>query len=153
MKFEVYNGYMKFQCFNNQDIQIIGQIQMELRSGSWTAKICNILLVQHKSQNLMIRDILTKLGLALTQQQATKDRRLLKQPVLLPAAIWDMDQDSEPELNIQYREAAEKEPQTGNNTATESDDSENAPLLSPTRTPGRLHHQNLRSHLEIKHQR
>ena len=67
-----------------------------------------------------------------------------------------MDQDSEPELNIQYREAAQKEPQTGNNTATESDDSENAPLLSPTRTPGKItpsKHQNLRSHSEIKHQR
>ena len=49
-----------------------------------------------------------------------------------------MDQDSEPELNIQYREAAQKEPQTGNNTATESDYSENAPLLSPTRTPGKI---------------
>ena len=52
--------------------------------------------------------------------------------------MWDMDQDSELELNIQYREAAQKEPQTGNNTATEIDDSENAPLLSPTRTPGNI---------------
>ena len=65
-------------------------------------------------------------------------RRLLKQLVLTPAVIWDMDQDSEPELNIQYREVALKEPQSGNNTATESEDSENAPLLSPTRTPGKI---------------
>ena len=32
------------------------------------------------------------------------DRRLLKQPVLSPSAMWDIEQDSEPELNIQYRE-------------------------------------------------
>ena len=66
VKKEEYNGYMKFKCFNNQDIPIIGQIQMELRSGSLTAKNCNILVVKHKSQNLMGRDILTKLGLTLT---------------------------------------------------------------------------------------
>ena len=40
------------------------------------------------------------------------DRRFLKQPVLSPAAIWDIDQDSEPEPNIQYREAAQKEPKS-----------------------------------------
>ena len=30
MILESYNGQMKFKCFNNQDIPIIGQIQMEL---------------------------------------------------------------------------------------------------------------------------
>ena len=49
-----------------------------------------------------------------------------------------MDQDPEPELNIQYRETAQKEPNTGNNTATESKDSENAPLPNPTRTLGKI---------------
>ena len=73
------------------------------------------------------------------------DRRLLKQPVLSPAAIWDMDQDSEPKLNIHYREAAQKETQSGNNTATENQDFENAPLLSPTRTPGKT----IQSKIEI----
>ena len=68
LKLEDYNGYLNFKCFNNQDILIIGQIQMELRSGSWTAKNYNILVVKHKSQNLMGRDIFTKLGLNLTQQ-------------------------------------------------------------------------------------
>ena len=46
-----------------------------------------------------------------------------------------MEQDSEPELNIQYREEAQKESRPGINITSESDDSENAPLLSPTRTP------------------
>ena len=52
-------------------------MQMELQSGSWTAKNCNILVVKHNSQNLMGRDILTKLGLTLTQQQATKGKKIL----------------------------------------------------------------------------
>ena len=69
MNMEPYNGQTKFKCFNNQDIPIIGQIQMELHSGSWTAKNCNILVVKHGSQYLMVRDILAKLGLTLTQQQ------------------------------------------------------------------------------------
>ena len=56
------------------DIPIIGQFQMELRSGSMTAKNCYILVVKHKSQNLMGRDIL---GLTLTQQQATKGKKIL----------------------------------------------------------------------------
>ena len=77
IKLEDYNGYMKIKCFNNQDIPIIGQIQMELRSGSWTAKNCNILVVKHKSQNLVGRDILTKLRQTLTQQQANKGKKIL----------------------------------------------------------------------------
>ena len=66
MNLESCNGQMKFKCFNNQDIPIIGQIQMEVQSGSWTAKNCNILVLKHGSQNLMGRDILAKLGLKLT---------------------------------------------------------------------------------------
>ena len=70
MILEPYNEQMKFKWFNNQDIPILGQIQMELQSGSWTARNCNILVVKHRSQNLMGRDVLTKLGLTLTQQQS-----------------------------------------------------------------------------------
>ena len=69
MSLEPYKGPMKFKCFNNQDIPIIRQIQMELHSGSRTAKNCNILVVKHRSRNLMGRDVLSKLGLTLTQQQ------------------------------------------------------------------------------------
>ena len=93
-----------------------------------------------RKQNTALSNIVTKPNKQHLSYKQIKnfasDRRLL--PVLSPAAMWDMDQDSEPELNIQYREAAQKEAQTGNNTATESDYSENAPLLSPTRTPGKI---------------
>ena len=49
-----------------------------------------------------------------------------------------MDMDSEPELKIQYRETAKKQSGPGFNIASESDDSENAPLLSLTRTQGKI---------------
>ena len=52
--------------------------------------------------------------------------------------MWDMEQDSEPELNIQYKETTEKTPPPDNTNLTESEDSENAPLLSPTRIPGKI---------------
>ena len=110
-----------------------------------------------RKPNNALSNIVTKLNKQNLSYKQIKnfasDRRLLKQPVLSPAAILDMDQDSEPELNIQYREAAQKEPQTGNNTHTESDDSENAPLLSPTRTPVKITPSKLDITLEIKHQR
>ena len=61
LEMKPYNKQMKFKCFNNKDIPIEGQIQIELQSGSWTARNCNILVVKHGSQNLMGRDILAKL--------------------------------------------------------------------------------------------
>ena len=51
------------------------------------------------------------------------DRRLLKQPVLTPSAMWDIEQDSEPELNIQYKEGSEKVPHRDNIISNESEDS------------------------------
>ena len=89
--------------------------------------LSNIVTKQNK-QNLSYKKI----------KHFASDRKLLKQPVLSPATIWDMDQDSEPELNIQYREDAKKGTRPEVNIASESHDSENAPLLSPTRTPGKI---------------
>ena len=66
------------------------------------------------------------------------DRKLLKQPVLTLAAMWDMEQDFEPELNIQYKKPIQKDSHPDNHVSTEKEDSENAPLLSPTRTPGKI---------------
>ena len=65
------------------------------------------------------------------------DRRLLMQPVLIPAAIRDMEQDSEKELNVQHKQPIRKDPHTDSSVPTESEDSENAKLLRPTRTPVR----------------
>ena len=77
IKIEKYNNNTKFKCFNNNDIPIIGQLQLEINSGSWTATNCIILVVEHKSQNLMGRDILAKLGLTLVQQHSNKGKKIL----------------------------------------------------------------------------
>ena len=52
--------------------------------------------------------------------------------------MWDMKQASEPELNIHYKEGSEKVQHRHKIISNESDDSENAPLLSPTRTPDKI---------------
>ena len=77
MKLTDYNNHTKIKCFNNNDIPIIGQLQLELNSGSWTARNYNILVVEHKSQNLMGRDVLAKLGLTLIQQKSDKGKKVL----------------------------------------------------------------------------
>ena len=80
------------------------------------------------------------------------DRRLLKQPVLTPAAIWDMDQDSEPEFNIQYREAAQRNPNLVTAPLQKAKTPRMRHCLAPRAPRVRLYHQNLKSHSEIRHQ-
>ena len=60
------------------------------------------------------------------------DQATLRQPPLPRELIWDYDNDSEPELDIQYK--AQSQPAR----SSDSDDSENAPLLSHTRVPGKI---------------
>ena len=47
--------------------------------------------------------------------------------------MWDWDNDSEPELGIQYKAQSQPAPIT-----SDTDDSENAPLLSHKRVPGKI---------------
>ena len=68
---------MKFKCFDIKDIAIVGQLHMELSSGSWKATNCNLLVVEHKTQNLMGRDILTKQGMTTIQQQTNIGKKIL----------------------------------------------------------------------------
>ena len=49
---------------------------MKLNSESWKAANCNILVVQNKSQNLMSKDILAKLGRTLMQQQTNRSKKI-----------------------------------------------------------------------------
>ena len=56
----------KYKCFNNQYIQIKDVLNINLKSGSWKATDCKILLVNNLPQNVMGRDILRKLGNHLT---------------------------------------------------------------------------------------
>ena len=62
----------KYKCFNNQDIQIKCVLNINIKSGSWKATDCKILLVKNLPQNVMGRDILRKLGRHLT---ASKPKR------------------------------------------------------------------------------
>ena len=56
----------KYKCFNNQDIKINGVLNINLKSGSWKATDCKILLVNNLPQNVTGRDILRKLEIHLT---------------------------------------------------------------------------------------
>ena len=61
------------------------------------------------------------------------DKRLLQNPSLTPAAIWDRDTNSEINLDIQYRqdEPTLQEPQSEAAQSSEPSESDNAPLLPP----------------------
>ena len=65
------------------------------------------------------------------------DKQKLKHPALPREAMWDFDEDSEPELDIQYKEDEQQNPAQRTITP-DSSDSENAPLISHTRVPGRF---------------
>ena len=56
----------KYKCFKNQDIQIKGVLNINLKSGSWKSTDCKILLANNLPQNVMGRDIFRKLGIHLT---------------------------------------------------------------------------------------
>ena len=61
-----YKEQEKFKCFNNKEIKIVGVLQMDPSSGSWNPPDCRILLVDNKTNNIVGRDILRKLGITLT---------------------------------------------------------------------------------------
>ena len=61
----------RYKCFNNQNIKISGVLHITLKSGAWTAKNCNILLVKHLPQTVRGRDILQQLGIYLTATKPT----------------------------------------------------------------------------------
>ena len=68
VKLQQYTSQTKYNCFNNNNFKIEGEINNTLRSGSWTAQNCKILVVGHKTHNLMGRDVLQKLGISLQQK-------------------------------------------------------------------------------------
>ena len=64
-----YKNDTKNRCFNNNDIEIKDVLHLDLQSGSWTAKQCRILIVENKTNNIMGRDVLAKLGITLKAQK------------------------------------------------------------------------------------
>ena len=67
IKIERYNENKRYRCFNNKEIKIKGVIHMDITSGNWIAKKCQILIVENNTTNLMGRDMLPKLGISLQQ--------------------------------------------------------------------------------------
>ena len=59
-----------------------------------------------------------KLGLRLTMapQQKQDEKRLLKQPMLKADNIWNLESDSEPELDIQFQQTIDKEDSSDQST-------------------------------------
>ena len=131
VKLQQYTSQTKYKCFNNNNIKIEGELIINLQSGSWTAQNCQILVVGHKTHNLMGRDVLQKLGISLQQKpKNSPDQATLRHPALPREILWDWDHDSETELDIQYKTQPQPTP-----AASDTDDSENAPLLSHKRVP------------------
>ena len=60
------------------------------------------------------------------------DQETLRHPALPRELIWDWDNDSKPELDIQYKDQSKPA------RSSDSNGSENAPLLSHTRVPGKI---------------
>ena len=61
------------------------------------------------------------------------DKRLLQNPSLTPAAIWDRDTNSELNLDIQYKPDTQpqQDSQPEDNPMSDTSDSDNAPLMPP----------------------
>ena len=59
------------KSFTNNNIEIKRVLSLELNSGSWTAKDCKVLIVENRTNSIMGRDILTKLGITLSAQKKT----------------------------------------------------------------------------------
>ena len=66
------------------------------------------------------------------------DKTKLKHPALPREEMWDLEQDSEPELDIQYKDEEPSHSAVPRALSPATSDSENAPLLSHTRVSGRL---------------
>ena len=62
-----YKEFTKYRCFNNNNIQIRGVLNHDIKSGSWSAKQCKVLIADNKTNNIMGRDQLgSQLGLRKT---------------------------------------------------------------------------------------
>ena len=70
-KISEYTETTVYKSSTNNNIEIKGVLSLELNSGSWTANDCKVLIVENRTNNIMGRDILTKLGITLSAQKKT----------------------------------------------------------------------------------
>ena len=70
-RIEKFTKNTVYKCFNNNNIEIKGVLIINIKSGSWTAKRCKVLIVNTKTNNIMGRDLLAKLGNTLNAPKNT----------------------------------------------------------------------------------
>ena len=71
-------------------------------------------------------------------QSFVSDKTQLKHPALPREALWDLDQEPEPELDIQYRDEVPPQSSVPRALSPDTSGSESAPLFSHKRVPGRF---------------
>ena len=71
IRIEKFTENTIYKCFNNNNIEIEGVLIIDTKSGSWTAKSCKVLIVKNKTNNIMGRDLLSKLGITLNASKNT----------------------------------------------------------------------------------
>ena len=87
--------------------------------------------------NIIIKPSKTRLTYNKTRSSVS-DKAKLRQPVLPREAVWDLDSDSEPEIDIRYKDQEPPQSAVPRVLSPDSSDSENAPLLSHTSVPGKF---------------
>ena len=71
VKITEYTEATVYKSFTNNNMEIKGVLSLELNSVSWTTKDCKVLIVENRTNNIMGKDILTKLGITLSAQKKT----------------------------------------------------------------------------------
>ena len=66
IKITEYTENTIYKSFTNNNIEVKAVLSINLKSGSWTAKACKVLIAENRTKNIMGRDILTKLGITLS---------------------------------------------------------------------------------------
>ena len=62
-KISAYTENTIYKCFNKNNIDMKGVLTLDIKSGFWTAKAFKVLIVTNRTNNIMGRDILAKLGI------------------------------------------------------------------------------------------
>ena len=116
--------------WSSEDIStIVANIIQSIRLiPNWVTKKAPFEANFGRKPNTALSNIVTKANrqnLLFTKiKNFASDRKLLKQPVLTPAAMWNMEQVPETELKVQYKEPTQKDPHSDNHVSTESEDFE-----------------------------
>ena len=77
IKIQDYTENTTYRCFDNNNIDIKRVHIMDKNSETWSAKACRVLIVNNKTNNIMCRDLLSKLGITLNATKNTGKKTIL----------------------------------------------------------------------------